>query len=59
MQDEMKKLIINIKDRGKPTAMYEEMLNKVTLMQAEIVTEHLGVDASPFMDQMKRLQGNI
>ncbi len=57
MQDEMKKLIINIKDRGKPTAMYEEMLNKVTLMQAEIITEHLGVDASPFMDQMKKLQG--
>lgn len=57
MQDEMKKLIINIKDRGKPTAMYEEMLNKVTLMQAEIVTEHLGVDASPFMDRLKKELG--
>jgi MoxR-like ATPase len=49
MQDTMKNLIKQVKERGKPTAQYEEMLNKVTLMQAEIVTEHLGVDPTPFL----------
>jgi MoxR-like ATPase len=49
IQDEMKSLIKQIKERNKPTAQYEEMLNKVTLMQAEIVTEHLGVDPNPYL----------
>jgi len=53
MQDTMRNLIKQVKERGKPTAQYEEMLNKVTLMQAEIVTEHLGVDPAPFLEMMK------
>lgn len=57
MQDTMKNLIKIVRDKGKPTAQYEEMLNKVTLMQAEIVTEHLGVDPTPFLNMAKARTG--
>ncbi len=54
MQDAMKNLIKIVHDKGKPTAQYEEMLNKVTLMQAEIVTEHLGVDPAVIVQNLKQ-----
>ncbi len=54
MQDTMRGLIKVVHDKGKPTAQFEEMLNKVTLMQAEIVTEHLGVDTTIIVEKLKK-----
>ncbi len=44
LQRQMKDLIKQVEQRGRPTARYEELFNKVTIMQSEIVTEFLGVD---------------
>lgn len=46
IQKKMKGVIKQISDRNRPTARYEELSDKVTLMQSEIVSEYLGVDLS-------------
>ena len=46
VQKRMKEVIKEIGKRGRPVARYEELSDKVTLMQSEIVSDYLGVDLS-------------
>lgn len=40
----MEGFIKQIEDKGKPTARYTELRNKITIMQSELVTDHLGIN---------------
>lgn len=44
IQKEMKSKVKEIEAKGKPAAKYQSLVDKITIMQSELVTEYLGVD---------------
>ena len=44
IQKEMKSKVKEIEAKGKPAAKYQALVDKITIMQSELVTEYLGVD---------------